>query len=176
MRQPWPLADASRMDASAEADMAWLQQAILGVRRIRAEMDIAPGKPLPLLLQNASEEDRQRLSACEALLLRMARLESIALLDESNEAPESATALVGELQLLIPLAGLINVADELARLDRELAKLDKPIQQIEGKLNNAGFVDKAPADVVDKERAKLQDLTQQRDQLHAQRDRMANMA
>ncbi len=175
MRQPWPQADDARMDTAAEADMAWLQQAILGVRRIRAEMDIAPGKPLPLLLRNASEEDRSRLAGCEALFVRMARLESIELLDAAAEAPESATALVGELQLLIPLAGLINVADELARLDRELAKLEKPIQQIEGKLNNAGFVDKAPAEVVEKERAKLQDLTQQRDQLHAQRERMAAM-
>jgi valyl-tRNA synthetase len=176
MRQPWPQADNARIDAGAEADMTWLQQAILGVRRIRAEMDIAPGKPLPLLLQNASDEDRARLAGCEALFVRMARLESIELLDAAAEVPESATALVGELQLLIPLAGLINVADELARLDRELAKLDKPIQQIKGKLNNAGFVDKAPAEVVEKERAKLQDLTQQRDQLHAQRERMAAMA
>ncbi len=176
MRQAWPIADDSRMDTAAEADMAWLQQAILGVRRIRAEMDIAPGKPLPLLLQQASTEDQIRIKAYRDLFTRVARLESIEVLDAKQEAPESATALVGELRLLIPLAGLINVADELARLDRELLKLEKPIAQIEGKLGNAGFIDKAPADVVEKERAKLHDLQQQRDQLQLQRERMSAMA
>ncbi len=176
MHQPWPRADARRMDAQAEADMAWLQQAILGVRRIRAEMDIAPSKPLPLLLQQVNAEDRERLESHRDLLLRIARLESIELLDEGSEAPEAATALVGELRLLIPLAGLINVADELARLDREINKLDKPIGQLEGKLSNDGFIAKAPVDVVDKERERLQTLTQQRAQLQSQRERMASMA
>ena len=149
--------------------MAWLQSFIIGVRNIRGEMNIAPGKPLPVLLENGSAEDRAFLDKHRAYLNTLARLESIEWLAEGEEAPESATALVGEMRILIPMAGLIDKEAELARLNKEIDKLEKEQKRLGGKLGNASFVEKAPAAVVEKERQKLAEvetsLAQYRDQL-----------
>jgi valyl-tRNA synthetase len=115
-------------------------------------MDIAPGKALPLLVQNAGESDRVRLETHGPLLTALARLESLTVLADDGEAPESATSLVGDMRLLIPLAGLIDTAAELARLDKEIARLEETIGRGRAKLGNEQFVSKAPAAVVDKER------------------------
>ncbi|MGM0563366.1 MAG: valine--tRNA ligase [Pseudomonadota bacterium] len=171
MLQPYPEADESLIDQSALDELGWVQDFILGIRRIRAEMDIAPGKPLPVFYQGGSETDRQRAADNAALLRQIARLESLEALD--GEAPEAAAALVGDMELLIPLAGLIDKDAELARLDKELQKLEKQQQQTGGKLLNANFVDKAPEAVVQKERDKLADIEQQIDKLKQQRDKIA---
>jgi valyl-tRNA synthetase len=158
MRQAYPIADEAKIDTQAIENVDWLMAVILGVRRIRGEMNIPPSKPLLVLLQNGSQQDAQRLEINRIYLQKLARLDSITWLGAEDVAPEAAIALVGELQILIPMAGLIDKAAELARLDKEIQKIRADLPRVEGKLNNPAFVDKAPADVLEKERAKLADM------------------
>jgi valyl-tRNA synthetase len=157
MLQPFPGADTALVDRAAEAELDWLMQFILGVRRIRGEMNIAPGKPLPVLLSHATDQDRAYVETNRQALGFLARLESIEVLPEHDEGPESAMALVGAMKLLIPLAGLIDKAAEIARLEKEIARLRADVERTAAKLANPSFVDKAPEAVVAKERARLAD-------------------
>jgi valyl-tRNA synthetase len=158
MRQPYPEIDKALVDNSAVADIEWLQQFLLGVRRIRAEMNIAPGKLLPVLLQHGSDDDQARLERHRRALLILGRLESIAWLGEEEPAPEAATALVGAMNVLIPMSGLIDQAAEIARLTKEIAKLRQETERGAGKLANPDFIGRAPAAVVEKERARMTEL------------------
>lgn len=155
MLQPFPVADDSLVDKTAEDEMEWLQQFILGIRQIRGEMNISPGKPLPVLLENASETDQTNLQATTQYLNFLAKTESITVLSDADEAPESATALVGKMKILIPLAGLIDKSAELERLNKEIAKAEAEVDRTDKKLSNPNFVDKAPEAVVQKEKDKL---------------------
>lgn len=175
MLQPWPVANETRIDQAAEDDIEWLKGLMLGTRNIRGEMNIGPGKPLPLFLKNVSAEDQRRLTENEALLKKLARLESITVLAAGEEAPLSATALVGEMEVLVPMAGLIDKGAELARLDKEIQRLQGEVQRVGGKLSNAGFVDKAPAEVIEKERAKLAEAEQALGKLAEQHARIASL-
>ena len=175
MLQPWPVANEERIDPAAEDDIEWLKGLMLGTRNIRGEMNIGPGKPLPIYLKNVSAEDQRRLTENEALLKKLARLESITVLKAGEEAPLSATALVGEMEVLVPMAGLIDKGAELARLDKEILRLQGEVQRVGGKLSNAGFVDKAPAEVIEKERAKLAEAEQALGKLAEQHARIASL-
>jgi len=155
MRRPYPQAEASWMDSDAEAEMEWVMAFIVGIRKIRSGMNIAPGRALPVLLEGHSEEDRVRLERNRPFIDFLARTESVRLLESGEEAPESATALVGEMKLLVPMAGLIDKAAELTRLEKEIGKLEKEITRLSGKLGNEKFISKAPAEVVEKERNRL---------------------
>ncbi len=167
INQPYPAADDNKIDTSAVAEMEWVMQFITGIRSIRSQMNIAPKKPLPVLLKDAAELDQQRLQQNRDFISKLANLESIELL--TGEAPAAATALVGKMEILIPLEGLIDKDAEIARLDKEIAKLDKIIKQSAGKLSNENYVAKGPADVVAKERDKLAELEQALLQLTQQR-------
>jgi valyl-tRNA synthetase len=169
------VANEERIDPAAESDIEWLKELMLGTRNIRGEMNIGPGKPLPIYLKNVSAEDQRRLTENEALLKKLARLESITVLAAGEEAPLSATALVGEMEVLVPMAGLIDKAAELARLDKEILRLQGEVQRVGGKLSNAGFVDKAPAEVIEKERAKLAEAEQALGKLAEQHARIASL-
>ncbi|NWO10707.1 valine--tRNA ligase [Chromohalobacter salexigens] len=173
MAQPWPQADQSRIDENATRDIEWLKGVIIAVRNIRAEMNIAPGKPLEVLLTKGNETDRARLEAYRLFLSKLAKLESITWLDDPDQAPLAATQLVGDMEVLVPMAGLIDKDAELARLAKEIDKQDKFIGGIEKKLGNEGFISKAPAEVVEKERAKLADAQASRQHLSEQRDKIA---
>ena len=155
MLQPYPVADDTQIDAQAIDAIEWTKQFILGVRRIRGEMNIAPGKPLPVLLENVTETDENHLAQATTYLQKLGRIESIKCLAENDIAPESAISLVNELRILIPMAGLIDKEAEIARLEKEILKLEKNLPRIEGKLNNPKFVDKAPDEVINKEKEKL---------------------
>jgi len=173
MLQPFPEAEKRRLDPRAEAELEWLMACVLGVRQIRSGMDIAPGRPLPLLVQNADADARALLADHGPLLQALARLESLTVLAAEQPAPEAATSLVGDLRLLIPLAGLIDTAAELARLDKEIARLEETVGRVRAKLDNAQFVAKAPAAVVDKERSRIADAQRDLAQLGEQRARIA---
>ncbi len=175
MQAPFPAASPDADDADAEAEIGWVRQFILGVRRIKGEMNIPPGKPLPVLIANASERDRAWLTTARPYLDFLARTQSIDLLDDDSEAPESAIALVGEMKVLIPMAGLIDKDDELRRLDKEIARLTDDVGRAEQKLANPGFVDRAPPAVVQKERDKLADHAVAIANLRAQRERIADL-
>jgi len=149
----YPQPNESKVDKTALNDVAWLQEIILGLRNIRGEMNISPAKELTVLFKNGSTEDQARLNSYQQFLKKMASLESISWLGTEDKEPLSATTLVGQMEILVPMAGLIDKDAELARLNKESTKLEQNIARMEVKLNNPTFVDKAPADVVEKERA-----------------------
>ncbi|WP_030074817.1 valine--tRNA ligase [Halomonas alkaliantarctica] len=155
MLQAWPEADESKIDEQATRDIEWLKGVIIAVRNIRAEMNIAPGKPLDVLLTKGKPEDAQRLESNRHFLAKLAKLESATWLPNPDDAPLCATQLVGDMEVLVPMADLIDKDAELKRLAKEIDKQDKLIGGIEKKLGNEGFIAKAPEAVVEKERGKL---------------------
>ncbi|GAA3910932.1 valine--tRNA ligase [Halomonas cibimaris] len=175
MAQPWPEADEGLIDDAAARDIDWLKGVIVAVRNVRAEMNIAPGKQIDALLTKGGAEDAARLEQNRPFLMKLAKLSSATWLDNPDDAPLSATQLVGNMEVLVPMAGLIDKDAELARLDKEIAKQDKQIEGIEKKLGNENFTAKAPAAVVEKERSKLAEVRAARALLEEQRQKMATL-
>ena len=171
MQRPYPSADDSKIDDKAVADLEWIKSFVVGVRRIRSEMDIAPGKALPVLLQNYAENDKTLFAANESFVNTLAKLESVTWLD-GEDAPESATALVGDMKILIPLAGLIDKDAEIARLEKEIGKISANLEKSQAKMSNASFVDKAPEAVVAKERARIDEMQTAINGLNEQLDKI----
>lgn len=171
--QPYPISDSSRIDTEALEEIEWVKQVVMGVRRIRSEMNINPGKRLPLFFAESSAADTERLERYRDLLVFVARLDTITVLQPGDAEPESAVALVDHLKLMIPMAGLIDKDAELARLTKETERLTKEVGRLSGKLGNAGFTDKAPAAVVAAEQQKLDDARSSLSQLEEQRIRIA---
>tara|TARA_R110002072_G_scaffold43340_9_gene121778 strand:- start:13549 stop:16317 length:2769 start_codon:yes stop_codon:yes gene_type:complete len=172
MLQPYPQADDSKIDPLASADIEWLKAVIVGIRNIRGEMNIPPGKELTVLLRNGTADDQRRLGQNSQYLRKLAKLAQISWLAEDADAPMAATALAGELEILVPIAGLIDKDAEITRLDREIGKLENDLSRLRGKLGNAAFVDKAPAAVVNKEKEKLQAQEQALETLQDQLQRI----
>lgn len=155
MLAAYPKADDKKIDEQALQDIEWLKGVIVGVRNIRGEMNIPNAKKIPLFMANGSAIDQRCLNDNRQFLSKLAGLESITWLEQGDEAPLAATALVGRLEVLVPMAGLIDKDAELARLHKEKDKLLKEVERINGKLGNPNFADKAPAEVVQKERDRL---------------------
>ncbi|MCU7555413.1 valine--tRNA ligase [Alteromonas sp. ASW11-19] len=168
MVQPFPQQDAALLDEKVLNDIEWVKKFIVGIRNIRGEMDISPNKPLNALLKNVSDEDSHRLDAAKGFLDKLSKLESVTVLQADEKAPPSATALVGEMEILIPMAGLIDKDAELARLTKAIDKVQKDLSRTEGKLANEKFVSNAPDAVIEKERAKLEDGRKQMEKLNEQ--------
>ncbi|MBD8512704.1 valine--tRNA ligase [Photobacterium sp. WH77] len=156
MTQALPQYDDANFNADALADIEWVKQFITSIRNLRAEYDIAPSKGLNVMLKAADDKDAARLQQNQAVLVALAKLDSLQVLADGEATPACATALVGKSTLMIPMAGLIDKDAELARLDKEMAKTQGEIKRIAGKLGNEGFVAKAPEAVVAKEREKLE--------------------
>ncbi|BBI59495.1 hypothetical protein HSBAA_08010 [Vreelandella sulfidaeris] len=131
MHQAWPETDESKVDHQASLDIEWLKGVIIAVRNIRAEMNISPGKLLDVLLTKGRPEDAERLESNRHFLSKLAKLESVTWLENPNDAPLSATQLVGDMEVLVPMADLIDKDAELARLNKEIEKQDKLIGGIE---------------------------------------------
>jgi valyl-tRNA synthetase len=172
----FPQAGDFAADAEAEAEIAWMKQVILAVRQIRGEMDIAPSRKIPLLLANASARDGALAEKHFAWLTRLAGLESVKQLAQGEVAPESATAIVGELTLLVPMAGLIDPKAEIERLTKKMAKNEADIGKLKAKLGNENFVRNAPPEVVAADRARVAELEAQNAGLAAQLARVRRMA
>jgi len=175
MRQPYPVPGEEIVDDTAIDEMDWVKEFIVGVRQIRSGMDIAPSKPIPVLLQNASEYDKVALERNQHYIDFLARTESIRILDANEEAPESSTALVGDMKVLIPMAGLIDKVAEEKRLQKEINKKTKESEQMESKLANPNFVERAPEAVVQKEREKLAENVSAVNNLREQLERIQRM-
>ncbi|VAW82451.1 Valyl-tRNA synthetase [hydrothermal vent metagenome] len=173
--QPYPVSDTNKLNPEAALTIEWLMAFVLGVRQIRSGQNIDPKKKMNILLANGSEQDKQRLTENEIQLQSLGRIESIRWLDNESEAPESATALVGEMKILIPMAGLIDKDEEIKRLGKEIEKKQLEQKRLSGKLGNENFISKAPAAVVDKERAKLTDIEAGLIQLQEQLKRIQAM-
>jgi valyl-tRNA synthetase len=165
MLQPYPEPNEHDIDLRANEDIEWLKVVIEGVRNIRGEMNIPPGKELSVLLRKGDENDRLRLSKNSQYLRKLAKITQIAWLAADDAVPLAATALAGELEILVPMAGLIDKDAEITRLNREIGKLEGDLTRLQGKLANAAFVDKAPAAVVAKEQ----------DKMHAQRQALETL-
>lgn len=155
MLQPYPKEDKSKIDTNAIAELEWVKQFIIGIRKIRSEMNIKPSKKLPVLLEQMNSQNKQWLKNNELSLISLAKLESISVLSDNESAPESAVALVDEMKILIPMDGLIDKQAELKRLSKEVSRLEGEIKRFTSKLSNENFVAKAPANVIDKEKEKL---------------------
>lgn len=155
MLQPMPQYDENLNDEQAISDINWIKQVIIAVRNIRAEMNIAPSKPLELLVRDVSKTIHRRIGDNVTSIQSLARLSQIVILEGNDRGPVSVTKLVDGAELLIPMAGLIDKQTELTRLNKEMEKIDLEIKRITGKLSNASFVDKAPEAVVAKEKEKL---------------------
>ena len=173
MQQAYPMADNNLDNPQAETELAWVMDFILGVRRIRGEMKIKDSQRIPLLLQDSSDQDQRYLQGNQSYLKKLAGLESIGYLQNAEVAPESAMSLVGNLKLLIPMAGLIDKVSELARLDKEIQKEQNEISRIEEKLNNPDFVNKAPTEVIEKVRATLAEKRTALTNLRTQREKIS---
>ncbi|MBU8975615.1 valine--tRNA ligase [Lysobacter sp. MMG2] len=174
MLRPYPQSSdfAGQHYASAEADVEWLKAMVTALRKIRSELNVAPSKTVPLLVADCSAGDRERVARFDSQLRFLTRLESIAVLDDANAAPAAATAVVGEMKLLVPLEGLVDLGAERARLDKELKRVDGEIAKCHNKLASETFVANAPPAVVEQERKRLADWNLQREALASQRAKL----
>ncbi len=172
--QPFPNSCDSYIDTECEQELEWAKEFINGIRKIRAEMDIAPGKPLNILIQNWSSQDQTHFSNNQHYIYSLAKLENIQWL-KNETAPESATALVGEMKILIPLAGLINKEAESARLEKEINKIEININKSMAKLDNPNFSNKAPREVVEKEQTRVSEMQKSLAQLKEQLNKIQDL-
>ncbi|WP_386696951.1 valine--tRNA ligase [Lonepinella sp. MS14436] len=156
MLQPFPKVNEQAIDEQAESEIEFLKEIIVAVRNIRAESNIAPSKGLNLLLRNVDVENCKTLQKNDRTLKALAKLDDVKVLADGEKAPLSVAKLVGKTELLVPMAGFINKEAELARLAKEIEKLNGEVARIEAKLSNEAFVAKAPEQVIAKEREKMQ--------------------
>ncbi|GAA0316812.1 valine--tRNA ligase [Psychrobacter aestuarii] len=164
----YPQANDAQISEQVEADMAWLQEMIASIRNIRGEMKLGNAVRLPVLLQGITQDETDRLARIENQFKALAKVDSLDILSTDDTAPLSSSSMVGQLRVLVPMKGLIDPTAELNRLGKAQEKLQKQADGIARKLGNEGFVSKAPADVVEAERAKLAELEGQLDTMNAQ--------
>ena len=172
MLRRFPETGGTGASPEAVADIEWVREFILGIRQIRGEMDVPPGKPVPVLMDGASDDDRRRAGRYAHLLARVGRIESVTTLEPGETAPPSATALLGDLTLQVPMKGLIDLDAERKRLEKQIGKLRSERAQSNAKLDNERFVNNAPAAVVQQERDRLADFDRQLDQLNERLTRL----
>ena len=174
MLQSYPRSNNTWVDVDSAHSIDWLKEFIMGIRKIRSEMNIPPKQTLAVMCQQYSKDDCQQIELHRGALEKLAKLESITLLDK-DEAPEAALTLVGEMRVLIPLEGLIDKAAEIERLNKDINKLEVNIEKTRNKLNNPSFKDKAPAAVVEKEQQRLDEQDQALRELQRQREKMEKL-
>ena len=175
MRTDFPTAAAVPTDALAEPEMRWVMDFILGVRQIRGEMDIAPSRKLEVLLQNAGSKDAEYLGRNLHYLMRLAGVETPRVLAAGEAAPIAAVALLGNLEILVPMKGLIDPTAELDRLAKRLRKAEVDLIKLEAKLGNSQFAKNAPPDIVAKDQQRLEELRTEIGQLSAQTARVTKL-
>lgn len=158
--------------AHAEADVEWLKQMVTALRRVRSELNVAPSRQVPLWLQGGGTIERARVDRFTASLSFLLKLDSVQWLGEGAAAPASAAAVVGDLTLLVPLEGLVDLDAERTRLDKEIKRVEGEIAKCNGKLGNATFVQNAPSAVVEQERQRLTDWNHQLAALCEQRGKL----
>jgi valyl-tRNA synthetase len=162
-------------DAQAESEMRWVMDFILGVRQIHGEMDIPHSRKLPVVLQNARAKDLEFLARNLHYLTRLGGIEAPRPLGASEAAPISAVALLGHLEILVPMAGLIDPAAELDRLTRRRRKAEIESQKLAAKLANGQFASNAPPEIVAKDQQRLEELRTEIAQLSAQTARVTKL-
>ena len=169
------LQGSEQADASVQSDVEWLKSVTTAIRNIRGEQNISPGKPIPIIFHQGGISDRERFARFKPMLLALLRPSSLDWHDDPSEPPASAVQVINDLQILVPLAGLIDKSAELDRLDKELTKVAQEMKRLEGKLANQKFVANAPSAVVEAERDKLAKQQHRQSELQFQRDRINNL-
>jgi valyl-tRNA synthetase len=175
MVEPFPRPDPSASSAAVESEAQWTMASILGVRGIRGEFDIAPSHQAVVFIENASAEDRRRFEASASVIRKLAGIREVRWLAPGEAAPQSATATVGDMKIHLPMAGLIDVDAELARLGKRRSKVEQELAKANAKLGNENFVRNAPADVVTQERERLETFKRELAQLAEQHERVASL-
>lgn len=175
MSQPYPQVRNELINEQAENEIEWLKAIIISIRTIRSEMNISPAKQLPILLRKGTKNDKSYVDFFKPMLNTLAKINEISWLEANEEPPPSASAFVGELEIFIPMADFINLEEETARLKREIGKIEKDLTVVTSKLSNASFVDRAPADVVEKEKARKTELSASLAKLEQQLQQLQNM-
>ena len=154
MLESYPIYDQSNTDEEAEKHIEWLKGVIISIRNIRGEMSISPAKSINILLRNGTKTDKERMETHKPYLKKLAKLENISWLESNDKNPASATQRFNDLEILVPLAGLIDINAERIRLVKEINKLESGLKAVEKKLSNDKFVNNAPASIVTKEQEK----------------------
>ena len=175
MLAQWPEADHKQINGEAEAEIEWLKSIIVAVRTIRSESNIPPGDELTLVLGNTVVTDGARVTRHMQALAKLAKVASIKIAKSGEVQAPTLSAMAGTIEVMVPMAGLIDVDKELARLDKELDRLTAEQGRLTSKLRNDNFVARAPADVVDKERAKLADIEISISSVTAQKSKMEEL-
>jgi valyl-tRNA synthetase len=174
MLADWPSYDGQIVDADAVAEIGWVVRVVSEIRALRTEMNVPPGTQIPAALHDAGETTRRRLAAYRDLVVRLARLSGIDAVDGAV-AKGAAQIVVDETTVALPLAGVIDIGQERARLAKELEKTKAEAMKLEKKLGNEQFVAKAPPEVVEEQRQRLAEATQARDKLLKALDRLAGL-
>ena len=172
MTAAFPTAEDSLISLQTEHDMTWLQALIGAIRNIRGEMKLGNAVRLPVLLDNISDEETARLSRIENQFKSLAKVDTLTIVNAGDgadkELPLSSSSMVGQLKVLVPMKGLIDPTAELNRLAKAQEKLTKQAESLRSKLSNESFVSKAPANVVESEKAKLAEMDSQLAEMHKQ--------
>jgi valyl-tRNA synthetase len=176
MTQPYPVEQTELIDQGSIDSLQWVQSVVSAVRNIRGEINIDPRRPLPTLLRGGDSTDAERSATFNRLIVELARLASLDYVTEDSQIPECATAVVGTLTVLVPMGAVIDREAELERLSREIRKLNEDLARTQGKLSNPKFVDKAPVDIVSKERERLESTRSAIAQLQAQQNRVEQLS
>jgi len=175
MLAAWPTSDAEQSDTTAEDEIEWLKTVISAIRTIRSEANIAPSETLEVLLGNATSRDAANLEKHLPSLQKLAKVGSAKVLTETDEEPPVLSALAGTLEVMVPMAGVIDINNELSRLDKELERMTADQARTFAKLANKNFVDRAPEAVVAKEKMKLEELEAGISSLRAQKSKIEQL-
>lgn len=176
MQQAYPEMDARKIDTVAMTEIEWLKTVILSLRNIRGEMRISPALNIPLICHKGTASDRERIAKYQPYLNSLAKINSVLWLEDNASPPPASIALVGELHLLIPLAGLIDVKAETQRIEKELSKIKAELDRAQQKLSNKNFVESAPKEVVEKERARIAEWQASMNNLEAQLEKLKHIS
>ena len=174
MLQAFPTPEDMPINEAAEAQTEWLKAVITGIRTIRGEANIKPSQDIPLLLQGGDAADKDNAAQAENMLGRLAHVTSIQWLDDDDEAPLNALSLVGDLKVMVPLAGIIDLEAERGRIRKEVERAQQELEKVEKKLSNEAFVAKAPRAIVSKDRERAAELQTTLQTLQKQLEALAN--
>ena len=168
MKSSFPSSNDWSDDEACAKKSEWLKDFVSSVRQIRSEMNIPPKQSISIIIQDASSSDHEKLDALGSFIRNLGSVESITHKESSDDLPKSAIALLGEMKVFIPLAGLVDIEEEKSRLEKKLSKLNKELESVENRLSNDAFIKKAPIEVVDDLKAKFKGLVSDQSRIEEQ--------
>ena len=167
-QRPYPIPSESSADAQAEQEVAKIREIVIGLRRVRSELNLPPSKTLSVIIQNWDAQDRKHFERHENAITSLGGIESVNWIEPSTKAPQASTVLVGNMKLLVPLSDLIDAPTEIARLEKQISKIHKQLDNAQMRLDNKNFVNRAPNEIIELQRANVNDYQTQIDKLNEQ--------